>query len=178
MGGIDIGLKEKIYVCLPSYNEAKNIRKITKKIDKSFRCFRKKYNCVIVNADNNSKDGTNNIFNRVKTETKKISIVDSRIGKGINIINFIELCKKDNVKYAIMIDSDVISLKKDCIKMMINTLEKGNDFVIPLYKRKRFEGNTTNHFIVPLIYSLYGIKIRQPICRRLCIFQRIHKFVL
>lgn len=171
---ISIVEKEKIYVCLPSYNEARNIRNITKKINKSLNYLKNKYECVIVNADNNSEDGTNKIFCETKTKVKKISIIDKRIGKGINIINFIELCKKDNVKYAIMIDSDTKSFKKTWIKKIIKLLENKNDFVIPLYKRTKFEGNVTNHFIVPLLYALYGVKIRQPICRRLWIFTEIY----
>lgn len=59
--------KSKLFVCLPSYNEADNISNITKKVDRALKKSQKKYECIIINADNRSKDGTNEIFNATNT---------------------------------------------------------------------------------------------------------------
>lgn len=155
--------KLKLFICLPSYNEAKNIKNITRKIDKALRKLVKEYECIIINADNKSSDGTNDIFNATKTRCKKVSILDENKGKGINIINFMKYFKENNGDYAILIDTDLKSLKKKWIYNMLKELRKNIDFVFPLYKRKIYEGNTTNHFVVPALYALTGKKIRQPI---------------
>lgn len=159
-GGIFI---KTIAVCLPSYNEAENIGFITKKVDDALMKLNNKYRCVLINCDNNSDDKTNQIFESCSTVNKKISIVTDEIGKGVNIINFLNYCKKNNVDYGFVFDSDLKSFKLDWIKKMLDELEKGNNFILPLYKRQRCEGNTTNHFVLPLLYILYGNIIRQPI---------------
>lgn len=154
---------KKIAVCLPSYNEKSNIKYITQSVDIALSQLKNKYDCVIVNCDNNSPDKTNLIFNSCKTITKKESIVDKKIGKGVNIINFFKYCEKNNIDYAFMFDSDLKSFEPQWIYCMLIELENDIDFVLPLYKRHRYEGNSTNHFVVPILYAMYGQIIRQPI---------------
>ena len=153
---------DKIAICLPTYNEAKNIENITKQVDNSLSRLNN-YKSVIVNCDNTSPDETNKIFNLVKTKHKKVSILTSKIGKGQNIINFINYCEINKIDYAFTIDADLKSFEANWIPKMLNELIDDEDFVCPLYKRSRYEGNTTNHFAVPVIYCLYSKIIRQPI---------------
>lgn len=154
--------EKKIAVCLPSYNEAENIENITKKIDKALSMLEKKYKCYIVNADNNSPDKTSELFINTITKTEKISIISKEVGKGINIIEFFKFCKNEDIDYAFIFDSDLKSFKINWIKKMLREL-KHSDFICPLYKRGRFEGNSTNHFVVPMIGVIYNKIIRQPI---------------
>ncbi len=154
---------KKIAICLPSFNEANNIHNITNLVDRALCQFDNKYECMIVNADNNSSDGTNNIFRNISTTHQKISLVTNKIGKGENILNFLKYCKSNEIFYGITIDSDLKSFSSVWLTKMVTSLERGYAFVCPLYKRSRFEGNTTNHFVVPFIYSLFGKSIRQPI---------------
>ena len=156
-------MKKKIAVCLPTYNESENIIKITTSIDISLKKFCDKYECYIVNADNNSNDCTNDIFNNVVTFNKKISIISNEIGKGYNIKNFLLFCKNYDIDFAITIDADLKSFNETWIYKMIFFLENNYDFVVPNYYRPLYEGNTTNHFAVPVIYLFYGRFIRQPI---------------
>lgn len=155
--------KLRLFICLPSYNEAKHIRTITQKVDKALKKLQTQYDCRIINADNNSEDGTNNIFNLTKTKCKKISLISKNKGKGANIINFMKYFKNNNGDYAMMFDTDLKSFNSKWIYKMLKQLNKGKDFIFPLYKRTRYEGNTTNHFVVPILYSITGKRIRQPI---------------
>lgn len=154
---------DKIAVCIPSFNESQNIATITKKIDDALSKLDKNYESLIINADNNSKDDTNKIFNSIKTKHQKISLLTSKIGKGINILNFLNYVKDNKIKYAITIDADLKSFEQDWLIKMISKLEAGYDFVCPLYYRRKEEGNVTNHFALPILYSVYGKFIRQPI---------------
>lgn len=153
---------KKIAVCLPTYNECENIKRMVKRVDKALRKYFKESDCYIVNCDNNSKDDTNAIFNKVKTYSEKISIMTNDIGKGINIYNFIEFCYKKNIDIAFMFDSDLVSFNKKWIKKMLKKIKKC-DMVLPIYERKRDEGNVTNHFVLPVLRRKYGIDFRQPI---------------
>lgn len=152
----------KVAVCIPSYNEKENIQNITRIIDEGLSKLDVEYS-VIVNCDNNSPDGTNNLFNMTATKHKKISIVDSRKGKGVNLLNFFKYCQQNDIDYAFTFDSDLKSINATWIEKYYESLKKGNDFVLPLYKRNYQEGNTTNHFIGLVLYEKYGVFIRQPI---------------
>ena len=154
---------KRVAVCVPSYNEILNIRSLTEKVDSALSSFVNDFDFVIINADNNSPDGTARAFMETKTACKKISIISREIGKGYNVKNFIDFCMRDGINYVIMLDADLKSFKEDWIKKMLNSLLDGYDFVCPLYQRSRFEGNTTNHFIYPLLTAMFNINIRQPI---------------
>ena len=55
-------------------------------------------------------------------------------------------------------------MKENWIGLFLNKLiQEKQNYVVPSYKRSRFEGSTTNQFAFPLIYALTGKKIRQPI---------------
>ncbi len=154
---------KKIAVCLPSYNECENIEQLTIKIDSALCLINDKYDCMIINCDNNSPDGTNYIFNSTRTINRKVSIVTNKIGKGVNIYNFFKCCIENDVDYAITIDSDTKNFTSSWLIDILNELENNTDFVYPNYIRRKEEGNTTNHFAVLMLYTVYGKFIRQPI---------------
>ena len=158
-------MKKKIAICIPTYNECKNIENTTRKIDTCLKKYsRLGFETIIVNADNNSNNNTNAIFNKLKKKKKKVSLISNKIGKGNNLLNFFKFCDKENIDYALTIDADVKSLKPIWIDKYLKELIQGKkDYVTPIYQRSRYEGSTTNHFAFPLIYSICGIPIRQPI---------------
>lgn len=158
-------MKEKIAVCIPSFNESHIIAQTLKKVDIGLKKYLKSnYDVVIVNVDNNSPDGTATIFMNVDTFCPKISIITNESGKGTNLLKFFEYCYENHIDYAVTIDADVKSMQPIWIKRFLDPLiENGCDYVTPLYKRSRYEGSTTNHFAFPLIYATTGIPIRQPI---------------
>lgn len=154
---------KKIAVCVPTYNESDIIETTIKKIDKGLQYYDSTYETYIINCDN-STDDTGKIFQSLKTKSKKIYIRSDEIGKGINLINFFKFCKENSIDYAITLDADVISMNDNWIHTFLDKLinEKFN-YVVPSYKRSRFEGSTTNQFAYPILYALTGKRIRQPI---------------
>lgn len=155
---------KKIAVCIPSYNERENIQNITSQIDLALNYFNDgEFIKYIVNCDNNSPDMTNKSFSMTKTKHKKISIIANNNGKGFNIRNFFKFVLDNNIDYCFTIDADLRSFKVDWIKKMYEKLADGFDYIVPNYKRRKEEGNTTNHFVVPVLYNVYGKFIRQPI---------------
>lgn len=156
---------EKIAICVPTYNEVDTIEAIVKKIDVGLLKYVKNYQCYIVNCDNNSKDGTGEKFKQINTRnSEKVYIGSNEVGKGINLINFFKFCYEKNINYAITLDADVISMENWWIEAFLEMLINSRvDYVVPSYKRNRFEGTTTNLFAFPLIYAVTGVKIRQPI---------------
>lgn len=85
-------------------------------------------------------------------------------GKGTNIFVLLKISKKFHAKYVATIDADITTITKKWLKLLLDPIVKNRaDFVAPIYTRNRYEGNTTNHFCLPLLYAWFGQKINQPI---------------
>lgn len=152
-----------IAVIIPSLNEEKNISKVTKLADEGVVKYFSKYRTDIVNADSDSLDETVHIFKKVSTKSKKISIINKKRGKGVNIYASLKKTFNDN-DYFLTLDADVKSGKISWVKNFLDPIiNEEYDLVVPIYTRNRFEGNTTNHFSSPITFAVFGIDILQPI---------------
>jgi len=155
----------KIVVIIPTLNEADSIKFVTKTIDEGLRKISRNPQTLIVNSDGGSTDKTSDLF--LKTDTfsskKAISYNGKRAGKGRNVFEVLKLYK-NSADYFLMIDGDITSIKTDwASKLLSPLLKKEADLSVPIYKRNRYEGNTTNHFSSPLIYTCFNENIAQPI---------------
>lgn len=166
-----------IIVGIPSYNEANSISFVVKQLDAGLRKFFPKHRCLIVNADNNSEDGTEEIFRETHTITPK-KYVPTRYGvrgKGSNMRNIFRMVLAFNAKAAMVVDADLRSITPNWVDSLLSpVLKKGYDFVSPVYWRHKYDATITNMICFPLIYSLLNIPLRQPIggdygfSRRMC----------
>ncbi len=153
----------KLAVLIPTLNEEENIENITKQIDESIVKYFSNDTVYIVNCDSNSDDRTRELFKKCITKTKKISFNTKKRGKGYNLIKFMNFCIKNSIDFGITIDADIKSMQQDWIYKFVKELNKGFNYVTPLYERSKYDGNLTNQLIFPII-SLYSKTIiRQPI---------------
>lgn len=148
---------------IPTYNESDNIQQLTAAIDAAAKEL--KIPIEIVNADNSSPDNTANLFLQTKTQSPKKSIVTTKLGKGVNIRAILDyMAMKPEVAGCIFIDGDITSFEHAWLETYKMALEHGADYVVPNYKRNYQEGNTTNHFVYPLLNAMMNGKApRQPI---------------
>jgi len=172
--------KAEIAVCIPSFNERDNIGFVAFQIDKGLRKYFKNKKAVIINCDNNSPDGTKEFFLSLKTKTPKIYISSSNKekGKGINLLNFFKEAKKLKIKTGASLDADLKSIKPEWIKYLISPIFKKKDYLVPIYKRSKYDGSITNHFCYPLIYGFLGAEIRQPIAGDFSFSERMINYFL
>jgi len=156
-----------IIVGIPSYMEADSIGYVVKQIDKGLSRYFSNMNSLIVNVDNNSEDGTKDVFKSVHTVTQKQYLTTRKgiRGKGNNFLNLFRFAKKfeSSLKVIIVIDADLRSITPEWIKYLAEPILKGEDYALPLYSRHQFDGTITNHICHPLLYGLMGENIRQPI---------------
>lgn len=157
--------KAEIIVGIPSYNEADNIDFVTKQVDLGLKKFFPKKESVIINVDNNSPDGTKDVFLQTRTKTPKLYITTPKNvkGKGNNFYNLFKATKKLKAKYVVVVDADLKSIEPFWIQNFINCMEAGREYVTPIYARNEYDGSITNSICYPLIYGLLGRDIRQPI---------------
>jgi glucosylglycerate synthase len=155
-----------LIVGIPSFNEADSIGFVTETIDKGLTKYYPKHRGVIVNVDNDSLDGTKEIFLEAKTKNPKIYISTPKniAGKGNNFLNLFEQVRLLKPQAVAVFDADLKSIKPDWIKKMIDPiLNKGYEYATPWYARNEYDGTITNMLAYPLIYGVYGTNLRQPI---------------
>jgi len=170
-GGCSRHLGEKVFLAriavgIPSYCEVESIRHVVEAVDNGLASLRAPADCLIVNMDGCSEDGTGQAFLDTPTACPKLllDIPGPPSGKGANVLPFLALCDERQVEAAALIDADVTSAAPEWIRSLLEPVLSGRaGMVFPVYARHRFDGATTNLFAYPLIAALCHSSVRQPI---------------
>ncbi len=153
-------------VGIPSYNEADNIDFVVRQVAAGLERYFPHLNTVIINADNCSQDGTKEAFiaaNSGRIPKVYLSTPAGVKGKGNNFKNLFNYLSPYHPKAVVVVDADLRSIRPEWVRYLGRTVFKGFDFVTPLYCRNEYDGTITNHLCYPLLYSVLGRDIRQPI---------------
>ncbi|HBI24995.1 MAG TPA: glycosyl transferase family 2 [Nitrospiraceae bacterium] len=169
--------KADILVGIASFNNAGTIGHVVKAVDAGLLKYFPDKKAIIVNSDGGSKDGTTDI---VKTATHdhdaiflshpvypahRISIPYNGIpGKGSAFRALFRKVVDIQADACCVVDADLRSITPEWIELLLSpVIQKGFDFVAPLYSRHKFDGTITNSIVYPVTRALYGKRIRQPI---------------
>ncbi len=151
---------------IPSYNEADNIEFVVRQVAAGLEKYFPHLNTVIINADNCSQDGTKEAFiaaNSGRIPKVYLSTPAGVKGKGNNFKNLFNYLLPYHPKAVVVVDADLRSIRPEWVRYLGRTVFKGFDFVTPLYCRNEYDGTITNQLCYPLLYSVLGRDIRQPI---------------
>jgi glycosyltransferase involved in cell wall biosynthesis len=154
-----------LIVGIPSYNEAELISYPTEKASEGLIKYFGDKNSVIINCDNDSRDGTRQAFLNTQTEVPKIylSTPPGVRGKGNNFKNLFRKSCELGAQAVIVVDADLKSITPRWIKNLGEPLFEDFGFVAPLYVRHKCDGTITNNIAYPMTRSVYGRRVRQPI---------------
>lgn len=154
-----------IIVGMPSYNEADYISFVTQMADEGLTTYFSDKSAAIVNADNHSMDGTKEAFLGTPTKTPKIYVSNPKgnKGKGNNAKNLFKTACEFTAKAVVMVDADLTSITPKWIQYLGEPLFSGFDYVTPIYDRHKYDASITNHCCYPVLRTLLGPRIRQPI---------------
>jgi glycosyltransferase involved in cell wall biosynthesis len=154
-----------IVVGIPSYNEANSISFPTQQVDKGLTKYFADRSAVIINCDNDSPDGTRQVFMQCQTTTPKIySSTEEQVrGKGNNIRNLFRKAVELQAKAVMVVDADLKSITPTWIRNLAEPIFDQYHFVAPLYVRHKYDGAITNNVAYPLTRALYGRRVRQPV---------------
>lgn len=154
-----------IIVGIPSYNEADNISLPTDVASRGLVEYFSHKKSVIINVDNHSEDGTKEAFLGTPTQIPKIyiSTPPGIRGKGNNFLNLFHAAVELGASAIIVVDADLKSITPQWIRYLGEPLMGRFDFVAPIYVRHKYDGTITNHIAYPLLRTLYGLRVRQPI---------------
>ena len=155
----------EIIVGIPSYKEADNIAFPTDVASRGLLQFFPNKKSVIINVDNNSPDGTKDAFMNTPTKIPKIYISTPKgvKGKGNNFKNLFRAAVELNAKAIVVVDADLKSITPQWIRYLGEPLMGRFDYVTPIYVRHKYDGTITNHIAYPLLRTLFGLRVRQPI---------------
>lgn len=157
--------KAEIIVGIPSYNEADSISYPTQVASQGLIKYFPDKQSVIINVDNRSPDGTKDVFLVTPTEVPKIYISTPQgvVGKGSNLRNLFEAAVELQAKAVVVVDADLKSITPQWIQYLGEPLFAGFHYVTPIYIRHKYDGSITNHIAYPLLRTLFGLRVRQPI---------------
>jgi glycosyltransferase involved in cell wall biosynthesis len=123
--------------------------------------------CVVFIADGGSTDDTREVakeFQIKPWQEKLVSIYRGPAGKGTALRSVFESAERLRVRACAVVDSDLRSITSDWVKYLLDpVLERGHQFVAPIYLRHKYDGTITNNIVYNLTRALYGKRVRQPI---------------
>ncbi|MFA6228283.1 MAG: glycosyltransferase [Patescibacteria group bacterium] len=173
--------RTKVIVGIPSLNEEDSIANVTDLVDQGLASIYNPKICLIVNVDSDSTDRTQKVFNQTATRCPKIQLVNKKIprGKGSNLRLLWELALTTEAEAIITVDADLKTIEPIWVKKLIGPiLEDRCDYICPLYSRNRFEGSTTTHLVVPLVWAKFQAPVRQPIGGEFALSRKVAKYLL
>ncbi|NCO59479.1 MAG: glycosyl transferase family 2 [Deltaproteobacteria bacterium CG_4_8_14_3_um_filter_51_11] len=156
-----------IIVGIPCFNNEKTIEHVVQMVSHGLADHYKDKRSVIMIADGGSTDDTREVskeFEIKPWQEKIISIYRGPGGKGTALRSVFEAAQRLKVKACAVVDSDLRSITPDWVKFLLSpVLEKGYQFVSPVYMRHKYDGTITNNIVYNLTRALYGKRVRQPI---------------
>jgi glycosyltransferase involved in cell wall biosynthesis len=167
-----------ILVGIPSYNNSRTIPHVVKAVNAGLAKYFPKSKCVLVNSDGGSNDGTADLVSQTDVGNLEMILVDHPVyliskivtpyhgipGKGSAFRTIFKIAESLNAKACCVVDSDLRSITPEWIELLLDPIvDKGFDYVAPLYSRHKFDGTITNSIVYPMTRAMYGKQIRQPI---------------
>ncbi len=151
---------------IPSYNNAGTIAHVVSAVRDGLRTSFPGARCVVVNSDGGSRDGTPDVAREADTEELRVIAgpYEGPPGKGSALRAVFEAVTRLGARAACVLDSDLRSVTPEWVARLARPISEGRaDYVTPLYVRHKHDGTITNNVVYPLVRSLYGYRVRQPI---------------
>jgi len=156
-----------ILIGIPCYNNEKTIAHVIQMVSHGLERHYRDLRNVIMVADGGSTDDTREAakeFQIKPWQEKIVSIYRGPAGKGTALRSVFEAARMLNVRACAVVDADLRSITSDWVRELIDpVVQKGFQFVAPVYLRHKYDGTITNNIVYNLTRSLYGKRVRQPI---------------
>jgi glucosylglycerate synthase len=167
-----------LVVGIPSFNNVSTIGHVAKAAAAGLAKYFPDRVAVLVNSDGGSTDGTPMVVAAMETGSartlllrhatrpvhKLVTAYQGIPGKGSAFRTIFEIARRLDARACAVVDADLRSVTPEWFELLLSpVLHEGFEFVAPLYSRHKYDGTITNAIVYPLVRSLYGKRIRQPI---------------
>lgn len=158
--------RKDIVVGIPSFNEEATIIHVLSVVSMGLQQFYSEYKSLIVVADGGSTDRTMRLAEEFRVDSnieKKVVKAPKNKGKGSTIKKIMQISKKANADMLAIMDSDLISIKPNWVDYLLRPISFGlADYTWSRYLRDKHDGGITKLLTYPMITTLWGTEIRQP----------------
>lgn len=156
-----------ILVGIPCYNNEETIEHVLRMVSAGLAQYYGDLRSVVLIADGGSTDDTRDRASEYQMrpwQEKIVSIYRGPAGKGSALRLVFEAAEALQARACLTVDSDLRSIHPGWVKNLVDpVMERGCDFVAPVYTRHKYDGTITNNIVYNLVRTLYGKRIRQPI---------------
>lgn len=158
--------QSEIVVGISALNEENTILNVVNTVQEGLIRYFPQYDSTIVIAAGDPDDQTVEMASSVRLpDNMGMKIIDENAeGKGEAIQALMQISQELDADMLTLLDGDLISIKPIWLAHLIEPIRYGlADFVSPRYLRGKHDGGITKMFSYPLISTLFGKEIRQPI---------------
>ncbi|HWC81150.1 MAG TPA: glycosyltransferase [Pseudonocardiaceae bacterium] len=153
-------------VGIPARNEAATVGAVAEAADAGLaRAFPDGGNAIVL-AENGSTDGTAERFLETSVRAGKFAVRTEATGtgKGTNVFAIFAKARELDADRVVLLDADVRSASADWVGLLADAVRGDAPAVaVPVYRRNRYEANSTNHLVRPLLAGVFGAGVQQPI---------------
>ncbi len=162
----DIGSAD-VMVAIPAYNNEMTVAHVMKMAAEGLSTFFADRKSVVFVVEGGSLDETKNVAIMTDiglTVNKIVGTYRGASGKGNAMRAVFQVARDLGLAGFAMIDGDNRAITPEWINNLLTpVVREGYGFVTPYYKRYKYDGTITNLIVYPLVTSLYGRMLRQPI---------------
>jgi glucosylglycerate synthase len=177
-----------ILIGLPTHNNAGTIQQVTRAVQAGIlKCFPRE-RAVIINADGGSRDGTPQMVSGVSIDDvwsaskvyalRTLHAISTEYADSPEPARALRtiLAAADllQAKVCVIISADESTIEPDWLQRLVKPVYYDNfDLALPIYQRQRFEGVLMRNVLYPMVRSIYGCRVREPLASDFAISSRL-----
>ncbi|MCG3192830.1 MAG: Glucosylglycerate synthase [Thermoanaerobaculia bacterium] len=171
--------KADILVGIPSFNDERTIGHVVRVVSSSLRLEFPQARAVLLMSDGGSTDRTREILEGTdvgglteihldacpsRARTGRLGSGSGGPGKGWALAGIFRAALEMKVPACAVIDGGLRSVTGRWVPMLLAPIVSGSaDFVCPSYSQQKFDGMLAKLLVSPLLATLYGKRISQPL---------------
>ena len=166
-----------IVVGVPTYNDARSVGQVVQAVRAGLLKHFPRERSVIINADGGSRDGTQDMVRAAAISDLSVvsdvhalrtlhSISTQYEGgpaNGVAIHTILAATDLLQARTCAIVSPESTTLEPDWMERLLRpVLRDGNDLVLPIYRRPKFDGLLIRNLVFPMANVLYGCPVREP----------------
>jgi glycosyltransferase involved in cell wall biosynthesis len=156
-----------ILVAIPAFNNEDTVSSVMKMAAEGLSTFYRSRRSAIFVCDGGSLDDTKAVATNTDiglTVNKIVATYRGQSGKGNALRAVFQAARSLGAQACVLMDADLRSVTPEWVHNLAEpVISHGFDLVTPYYRRYKYDGTITNIIVFPMISSLFGKRIRQPI---------------
>jgi hypothetical protein len=166
-----------VVIGIPTYNHARTAARVVHAVGAGLAKYLPDVKVAVVNTDAGSTDGTPDriaeadlparpilVVHRVDPQHKLTVPYHGVPGRDSACRLLFQIARTLEVKACAVVGGDLMSVTPEWVDRLLRPLLTGDyDVVLPHYRRHKYDGTITSTTVYPLIRSLYGYDLRQPL---------------